>query len=232
MSKQTDFIRVIAPLARAEYTNRAKWVLPSVCIAQAALESGWNRDAKTLFGIKGSGQELSTSEYINGKYETVTASFKAYPTIAAAVHGYYDLITGASRYAAAVNNADAHSAAQAIAAAGYATAPNYADTVISIIDKYNLTQYDKKLRATTQQAADTRPTFTYGHDYVVTPAVGLRVRYAPSLTAKIKKAYKCGTVFTCLQTQYTSDGSIWIRTPSGWVCGYDARTKDTYARAK
>lgn len=147
MTKQERFIKTIAPLAQAEYTNRARWVLPSVCIAQAALESGWNIEAKTLFGIKGKGNNLKTLEYINGKYEAVTASFKAYPTIAAAVHGYYDLITGNARYSQAVNNSDAVAAALAIGRAGYATAPNYGATVAQIITGYNLKTYDYRLTA-------------------------------------------------------------------------------------
>lgn len=145
MSKQETFIKTIAPLAQAEYTNRARWVLPSVCIAQAALESGWNLEAKTLFGIKGKGNNLKTLEYINGKYEAVTASFKAYPTIAAAVHGYYDLITSAARYSQAVNNSDSTQAVYAIARGGYATAPDYAVKVLRIITNYNLTKYDVRL---------------------------------------------------------------------------------------
>lgn len=141
-TKQETFISGIAPLAQAEYMNRDRWVLPSVCIAQAALESGWNLKAKTLFGIKGTGTALKTTEYINGKYVTTTASFRAYPSIAAAVHGYYDLITSASRYSKAVNNADFRSTVLAIKAGGYATDPNYANKVISIIVNYGLTKYD------------------------------------------------------------------------------------------
>lgn len=155
MSKQSDFIGVIAPLARAEFLNRDRWVLPSVCIAQAALESGWNLKAKTLFGIKGTGSKLKTNEYINGKYVTTTASFKAYPNLAAAVHGYYDLITGNSRYSGAVNNLNYETAVMAIARGGYATAPNYANSVLSIIRGYNLAQYDNRtIKAEHKSATD------------------------------------------------------------------------------
>lgn len=34
------FIAKLAAIARKEYLTRDKWVLPSVCIAQAALEPG------------------------------------------------------------------------------------------------------------------------------------------------------------------------------------------------
>lgn len=53
--KTTNFINTIGVLVRNEFLSRDRWVLPSVCIAQAALESGWNLNAKTLFGIKGNG---------------------------------------------------------------------------------------------------------------------------------------------------------------------------------
>lgn len=143
-SKQITFINKISQIARAEYLSRDKWVLPSVCIAQAALESGWNLNAKTLFGIKGKGVSANTLEYINGHMTRVKATFEAYPTIAAAVDGYYDLITGLPRYSVAVNNPEYHSTVIAICAGGYATDPDYYGKIISIIEKYNLTQYDKR----------------------------------------------------------------------------------------
>lgn len=232
MSKQSDFINVIAPLAIAERQNRARWVLPSVCIAQAALESGWNLKAKTLFGIKGKGASLKTTEYINGKYEQTTASFKEYPSIAASVHGYYDLITGNARYSGAVNNNNFRSAVQAICRGGYATDPYYSSKVISIIIDYNLADYDFTVYQTNTPATS-GVSFQYGKDYRVTPTIGVNVRSTHSRSAKIKKAYKKGTVFTCLETwEDSSDRSIWVRTPSGWVCGYDGKAGKFYAEAK
>lgn len=169
MSLKTDrFIKAIAPLAQAEYQNRSRWVLPSVCIAQAAIESGWNPKAKTLFGIKGAGNTLKTTEYINGKYIATTASFKSYPSLAAAVHGYYDLITENSRYSAAVNNPDFQSTARAIKAGGYATDPNYANKIISIVRNYGLTKYD--VRGTLQENVS-RETSDGDLDEVVTEVI-------------------------------------------------------------
>lgn len=144
MSKQTEFIAGIAPIAREQYLSRSKWVLPSVCVAQAAIESGWNLKAKTLFGIKGEGITAKTKEYIAGQCYDMIASFKKYPTITAAVIGYYDLITGNSRYSTAVNNTDYVSTAYAIKAAGYATDPDYANKIVRIIQAYNLYKYDTR----------------------------------------------------------------------------------------
>lgn len=90
MANTTEFINTISVLARNEYMSRNRWVLPSVCIAQAALESGWNLNAKTLFGIKGKGFIASTSEYYNGHMVQIQDSFRDYPNVASAVVGYYD----------------------------------------------------------------------------------------------------------------------------------------------
>jgi hypothetical protein len=147
MSTKTDkFIETVGVLARNEYLSRKKWILPSVCIAQAALESGWNLEAKTLFGIKGKGFVATTSEYYNGHYVQIQDSFKSYPSVAAAVVGYYDFLSNTARYAKALNNPDYKDAVDKLIhttdGAPYATDPNYISKVVSIIEKYGLTKYD------------------------------------------------------------------------------------------
>ena len=149
MSEKTDkFINTIGLLARNEYMSRKKWVLPSVCIAQAALESGWNLNAKTLFGIKGKGFTATTSEYYNGHYVQIQDSFRSYPDAASAVVGYYDFITGTPRYAGVVNNGNYKDAVDKLIhttdGAPYATSPTYIKNVISIIEQYGLTSWDKR----------------------------------------------------------------------------------------
>ena len=149
MSKKTDnFIKTIGTLARNEYLSRDKWILPSVCIAQGALESGWNLNAKTLFGIKGKGFTATTSEYYNGNKVTIEASFRAYPNVASSVVGYYDFLANTPRYAKALNNSDYRDAVDKLIhttdGLAYATYPNYISKVVSIIEQYNLTKWDKR----------------------------------------------------------------------------------------
>ena len=149
MSKKTDnFIRTIGTLARNEYLSRDVWILPSVCIAQGALESGWNLNAKTLFGIKGKGFTATTSEYYNGNKVTIEASFRAYPNVASSVVGYYDFLANTPRYAKALNNPNYRDAVDKLIhttdGLAYATDPNYISKVISIIEKYNLTAWDAR----------------------------------------------------------------------------------------
>lgn len=149
-----NFIERLAALAKAERNRREKWVLPSVCIAQAALETGWGTSslmlkANAYFGIKASkswtGKVYSskTKECYDGvNFTTETACFRAYDSVADSVADYFELITGSSRYAAAVNETDAEKAITAIKNGGYATDPNYVDSVMNIINLYHLTQYD------------------------------------------------------------------------------------------
>lgn len=148
------FIAKLAAIARKEYLTRDKWVLPSVCIAQAALETGWGTSglmtkANAFFGIKtgsswkGKVYSSKTNECYDGKtYTQITAAFRAYDSLEESVADYYNLICGSSRYAGAVNNGNAESAITAIKNGGYATSPTYIKNVMNIINSYNLTQYD------------------------------------------------------------------------------------------
>ena len=149
MSEKTDnFIKTVGTLARNEYLSREKWILPSVCIAQGALESGWNLNAKTLFGIKGKGFTATTSEYYNGNKVTIEASFRTYPNVASSVVGYYDFLANTPRYAKALNNSDYRDAVDKLIhttdGLAYATDPNYISKVVSIIEQYNLTAWDAR----------------------------------------------------------------------------------------
>jgi LysM repeat protein len=153
ISQVNSFISNLATLAVAEAQRRDKWVLPSVCIAQAALETGWGtsslmKKANAFFGIKATGWSgkvfnSATLECYDGKtYENVNACFRAYDTIEDSVRDYFDLITGADRYKAAVCEEDAEKAVTAIKKGGYATDPDYVSKVMNIINTYKLTKYD------------------------------------------------------------------------------------------
>lgn len=139
------FVNEIAPLVVNEYIKRRKngerTIYPSTVIAQASLESGYNINAKTLFGIKGAGIVLDTSEYVNGEYVNIKDSFMCYPTVAASIQGYYDLMQ-ADRYIPATETSDYKEECRQMQACGYATAPDYADNLIYITDRYNLTVFN------------------------------------------------------------------------------------------
>ena len=149
MSVKTDnFINVISEYATREYLKREKWILPSVCIAQAACESGWNLNAKTIFGIKGNGVVCTTKEFVNGEYITIKDSFAYYPNIEASVVGYYDFIANTPRYKNVLNEPDYKKAVYYLQhttdGKSYATSPTYEKTIIKLIENYDLTRFDKR----------------------------------------------------------------------------------------
>ena len=139
------FVNEIAAIVCNEYIRRVKngerRILPCTVIAQGALESGYNINAPTLFGIKGDGVVLDTSEYVNGEYVNIRDSFKAYPTITAAVQGYYELMQS-DRYTPATSAVEYSEECRQLSICGYATDPNYADKLINIIEINNLEQYN------------------------------------------------------------------------------------------
>lgn|SRR5512135_2467330 len=114
--------------------------------AQAALESGWGKHMPrckdgsyswNLFGIKagktwaGAVAEEDTREWSHGKYVTVKARFRAYPTLAAGFRGYADFIRSNLRYKIPINPTP-EQYLDALVAGGYATDPGYKEKVLGI----------------------------------------------------------------------------------------------------
>lgn len=131
-------------------------VLASITVAQAILESGWGQSAlasapyHNLFGIKrGTGWQgtivnMKTSEYVNGKWVTVLAPFRSYNSQMASFQDHTTFLLSNSRYAAngVINAKNYVAMANGLQAAGYATAPTYASTLINLVKRYNLQALD------------------------------------------------------------------------------------------
>ena len=147
VASKHDYVNVffnnLAPLVVNEYVRRKgqKRLYPSTVLAMAALESGYNLNAETLFGIKGDGKILDTSEYINGEYINVKDSFKAYPSITASVQGLYELMQW-EHYDRATSCTDYEEECRMVQDCGYATDPDYADKLINIVNSYQLTMFN------------------------------------------------------------------------------------------
>ncbi|MEG6521156.1 glucosaminidase domain-containing protein [Desulfotomaculum sp. 1211_IL3151] len=126
--------------------------LPAATIvAQACLETGYgkyvlsqgNKYSYNIFNIKGTGTNGSVSvvawEIVNGKKVDVKSNFRAYNNYEESFEDYTKLITGASRYKQALQvKHDPDKYAYAILACGYATDPDYAKKLISIMNQYKL----------------------------------------------------------------------------------------------
>lgn len=137
------FFNNLAPIVVNEYIRRKgqKRLYPSTVLAMAALESGYNLNAPTLFGIKGEGAVLDTTEYINGENINIKDSFVIYPTLAEAVQGLYELMQW-DNYDRATSTTDYVEECKMVQECGYATDPNYADKLISIVNSYQLTMFN------------------------------------------------------------------------------------------
>ena len=129
----------------------------SFMLGQAGHETGWgkseirNKDGSTsfnLFGIKagkgwtGKVAEITTTEYINGKAQKVTAKFRAYDSYEDSFRDYARLIKESPRYEKAESVAQTGSAtayASALQKAGYATDPAYAKKLSGAINSVQRT---------------------------------------------------------------------------------------------
>jgi peptidoglycan hydrolase FlgJ len=153
--KQTDFVQQHGSAARA--VEGQSGIPAAFMIGQAAHETGWGRqeirnsdgsNAHNLFGIKaGAGwtgrvAEITTTEYVDGAAQKVTAKFRAYASYEESFRDYARMLKDSPRYSAvaaqaaqgAASAASAAGFAQGLQRAGYATDPAYADKLARVIN--------------------------------------------------------------------------------------------------
>lgn len=142
------FMRTIADPAIKAYQKNYQ-ILPSVVIAQAIVESNWGSSklyqvANNPFGIKGKyhGKSVSyeTAEYINGHKKTVSAKFRKYPNLEAAIFDHDNALNHGFIHRQHVMSYITD--AKLLQKNHYATDPNYAKKLISVIKQYHLNRYD------------------------------------------------------------------------------------------
>lgn len=150
-----SFIKQVAPEAQA--MQNSYHVYASVTIAQAILESQWGTSQlasqyHNLFGIKGTdpanSKILTTKEYVNGRWIVTKGRFRVYDSWSDSIKDHTKLMlngtdTNKDNYQAVVQAKNYREAARALQKAGYATDPNYANKLISVIRTYKLYNYDK-----------------------------------------------------------------------------------------
>lgn len=168
-----NFINTLVPVvcnAWIKYRREEKKTIsPAVILAQAAKESGWNLGAASLFGIKGSDAEYDTTEYIDGEYVNIKDSFEKYPDVMGAVYGYLDLMqwnnyddaTAANTVEGelygltnAVNNTDRDAEGNWVGY-NYATAPDYYETTLAIINDFDLRAFNDYVWSVVDEKDDT-----------------------------------------------------------------------------
>lgn len=165
---EAEVIAKVGALFTAD--QKKNGILASVSLAQFILESGYGKselaqNANNCFGMK---KSLSSntwsgsvwdgkSVYIkqtkeqnaDGSYETVTANFRKYACVEDSIADHSAYLLGAmngskQRYEGIAGMTDYKKVVQLIKDGGYATSLTYVDKLCSIIEKWNLTQYDVK----------------------------------------------------------------------------------------
>lgn len=167
-----DVIKKVGSLFTADMKKSG--ILASVSLAQFILESGYGKSelaqkANNCFGMKKSlsgntwsgstwdGKSIYTKKTQEddgtGKHYTITADFRKYPDIEKSIADHSAYLLGAKngskkRYAGLKGCKDYKKAAKIIKAGGYATSTTYVEKLCSIVEKWNLTKYDKTESAT------------------------------------------------------------------------------------
>lgn len=164
---EREFIDKIGSLAAQDMKQSG--ILASITVAQACLESGYGStelavNANNLFGMKCSlsgntwdsvwdGVSKYTKQTheqkLDGTIYTVMADFRKYPDILASIKDHSCYLNGAmngnqKRYEGLSGEKNYRKAAELIKAGGYATDISYVDKLCSLIERWNLTQYDKE----------------------------------------------------------------------------------------
>ena len=167
---QEQRVEIIGRLCQQDYSESG--ILASVSAAQCILESGYMgtslaQEANNCFGMKTnlsdntwensawdgvSTYTKQTWEEYDGTVVTIMADFRKYDSVSDSIadHSAYLLGAkegGALRYAGLQGETDYKKAIQIIKDGGYATDSAYVTKICSIIEKFDLTQYDSELIA-------------------------------------------------------------------------------------
>lgn len=147
-SSPSEFIATLLPHAQ----NFAKQIGidAKALLAQAAVETGWGRymihDAKgenshNLFGIKadkrweGDKTSINTVEFEQGVAKQQKANFRSYDSFTDALKDYVSFVTENPRYKQALQNTtDPKVYFEKLQGAGYATDPQYAEKIMSVLN--------------------------------------------------------------------------------------------------
>lgn len=182
---QQEFLNKAIPAATTASSKYGTYT--SVMLAQATVESAWGQSGlaqepnNNLFGIKGSynGQSvnMNTGEYGKGGYYTTNAGFRKYPSYTESFEdngsllrnqmgNYYSgtWVENSSNYAQATQNG---------LQGKYATDPNYAKTLNSVIATNGFDKYDPVTQVVNENrtVAHTTPVMSAPVD----PSVGTQV---------------------------------------------------------
>lgn len=169
-----QFVNLLRP--HAEQAGKALNVNPDVLIAQVALETGWGQhvihnqrgeNSHNLFNIKantawsGKRVNVNTLEYRHGVAAYERADFRRYDNYAESFADYVDFIKNNPRYEKALEvGKDSASYAAALQRAGYATDPQYARKIQSLLKTELISSVAKTAQALASGVVGSHNTLT------------------------------------------------------------------------
>lgn len=136
-----QFVRDLWPVAQkvgAEYG-----LDPTVIMTQAVQETHWGTKVagNNYFGVKSHGQpggiDVVTHEVINGKRVKMTENFRQYSSIEDSARDYAQFLKSNPRYSGVFQQKGYENQLKAIAAAGYATDPEYGTKLQAVAKSVN-----------------------------------------------------------------------------------------------
>lgn len=148
-----EFVNRVWPYAVE--ASKTTGIPPQFLVAHAALESNWGKSeprrsdgspSHNLFGIKagkswqGDAVTASTTEFTQGQAQRVREPFRAYGSYADSFRDYASLLRNNPRYGNVIGSQDGTEFARRLQQAGYATDPQYASKLASIINGPTLRQ--------------------------------------------------------------------------------------------
>lgn len=147
-AQNANYLQYIDLYAPAAIDQMNRYGIPaSITLAQALLESAAGTSylaihANNHFGIKVSGNW--TGPYVVRSDDRPDDKFRVYKNAAASYEDHSLFLKNGRRYASlfSLSPRDYKGWARGLKAAGYATSPTYANRLIEIIERYDLTQYD------------------------------------------------------------------------------------------
>ena len=236
---ETDAAKKIGELCKKDMAKSG--ILASVSAAQFILESGYGKselaqNANNCFGMKKSlsgntwsgsawdGKSIYTKktneEYTPGTITTITADFRKYPCVEDSVADHSAYLLGAmngskKRYEGLSGEKDYKKAIQIIKDGGYATSSTYVEKICSIIERFNLTQYDTAAAAPATPATPAPQNTNFpAVPFTVTVIIDdLNYRSEPSMNGKVNGQTGKG-VFTILEVK---NGWGRLKSGAGWL---------------
>jgi len=179
---------------------------PEVVCAQWALESGWGKHTSgknNFYGLKGSGSNVNTQEFINGQWITIKAGFIDFPDLLTCTSYLVDRWYKNFGQFKGVNRAtNRNECAQLLVKEGYATDPTYANKLMQIMDRQIGPEKKTELPKPTPTPAPT-PTKEFNpwspFTYKITPHITYGELTLNQENRRFNKQYQCETALELCQ---------------------------------